>query len=149
MECDADLRFAPWRGMVLGSVPKHLASRVVAALETVALRCDGQNGFQGIAACAGNTGCDAALADVRGDAAALARQLAGKDLSSGWTVNFSGCEKQCAMRQGASAELIAHSDGYMLRLDGQLATSIYSPESALQAILSARSQCGSISEVVS
>jgi precorrin-3B synthase len=60
-------------------------------------------------------------------------------------VNFSGCEKQCAMRQGATAELIATPSGYSLRLDGQLSHSIHSPESALQAILSARS--GPIPEV--
>ncbi len=72
LESGADLRLAPWRGIVLGSVPQHLAAGVAAQLGSVGLWCDGRDGFHGIAACAGSTGCDASLADVRADALALA-----------------------------------------------------------------------------
>jgi len=142
-ECGADLRLAPWRGVVLGAVPERLAASVAAQLESVALRCDGRDGFHGIAACVGSTGCDASLADVRNDAISLAQHLAGRDLKPRWTVNFSGCEKQCAMRHSATAELIAYPSGYSLRINGQLASAIQSPESALKAILSAHAEVAS------
>jgi len=148
VECEADLRLAPWRGVVLGAVAKRLAVGAVAGLEAVGLRCDGRDGFHGIAACAGSMGCDASLADVRADAAALAKHFSATGSNPGWTVNFSGCEKQCAMRQGADAALVATLEGYNLRIDGQLSTFIHSPESALQAILSARSGREIVSEVI-
>ncbi len=62
-ESGGDLRLAPWRGIVLGSVAKHRAADITGQLQAVALSCDGRDGFDGIAACAGNTGCDASLAD--------------------------------------------------------------------------------------
>ena len=83
--------------------------KIVAQLQSIGLPCDGRDGFRGIAACAGSTGCDASLADVRGDAAALARLLAGSPKPSGWTVNLSGCEKQCAPRRGATAEVLSEA----------------------------------------
>jgi len=137
VESKGDLRLAPWRGVVLGAVPlTHIAS-VAAQLDSVGLYLDGRSGFHGIAACAGVTGCDASLADVRSDAAVLAQRLAGRTLLSAWTVNFSGCEKQCAMRHGATAELIGTSSGYLLRITGQPAHEPSSPETAISLILAA------------
>ena len=133
-EFEAELRLAPWRGVVLGAVPLSHAAGVAAHLESIGLSLDGRDGFQGIAACAGAAGCDASLADVRADATQLARKLAGQRLLPGWTANFSGCEKQCAMRHGAAAELIATSSGYLLRINGQPAPGPCSPESAIGLI---------------
>jgi len=131
---DGDLRLAPWRGVVLGAMPAMATESVAEELRSVGLSWDGRDGFQGIAACAGSTGCDASLADVRGDAALLAQRLSGKAVSSGWTVNLSGCEKQCARRHGASAELIAHDSGYLLRIDGQDVQRNCPADSAINAI---------------
>ncbi len=137
VESEGDLRLAPWRGVVLGAVPAGRAADVAAQLSSVGLYLDGRNGFQGIAACAGVTGCDASLADVRTDAAMLAQRLAGRALLAGWTVNFSGCEKQCAMRHGATAELISAPEGYLLRIDGQSIPDSCSPQTAISLILAA------------
>jgi precorrin-3B synthase len=129
------LRFAPWRGIVLSGIPENSAMAVVTRLESDGLSCWSQDGFRGIAACAGSAGCDASLADVRTHAVTLAEHLAGRDIPKGWTVNLSGCEKQCARRHGATAEMIATDSGYTLKIKGNLIASGCSPEFALHAIV--------------
>jgi precorrin-3B synthase len=133
-EWGGDLRLAPWRGVVLGSIPNGAVDKIVGRLDSMGLSCDGRDGFFGIAACAGITGCDASLADVRADAAALALRLSGRTAPSGWTVNLSGCEKQCAQRNGAAAQLIAGPLGYTLNIAGRRMASDCSPELALDAV---------------
>jgi precorrin-3B synthase len=133
-ELEGDLRLAPWRGVVLGSIPKTAVDNIVSQLRAIGLSCEGRDGFQGIAACAGVTGCDASLADVRGDAASLALRLLGHAGPSGWTVNLSGCDKQCARRHGATAELVAGQSGYTLNLLGRRVASDCSSEFALDAV---------------
>jgi precorrin-3B synthase len=133
-EWEGDLRLAPWRGVVLGSIPKRAADNIAGQLRAIGLSCEGRDGFQGIAACAGITGCDASLADVRGDAASLAQRLSGHAVPSGWTVNLSGCDKQCARRHGATAELVAGLSGYTLNIAGHHVASACSREFALDAV---------------
>jgi precorrin-3B synthase len=133
-EWKSDLRLSPWRGVVLGSIPKSVIDNIVSHLYSIGLSCDGQDGFRGITACAGSSGCEASLADVRSDAAALAQRLSGHAVPSGWTVNFSGCEKQCARRGGATAELIAGPSGYALNIAGSHVASDCSPEFALESV---------------
>ena len=133
-EWKGDIRFAPWRGVVLGSIPKSAADNIVGHLCAMGLSCEGRDGFQGIAACAGITGCEASLADVRADAGSLAKRLFGHAVPSGWTVNLSGCDKQCARRQGATAELIAGPSGYTLNISGRRVASDCSREFALDAV---------------
>ncbi|AXC14309.1 Cobalamin biosynthesis protein CobG [Acidisarcina polymorpha] len=129
------LRLAPWRGVVLCGIPENEAIGIVDRLEAAGLSCSGRDGFRGIAACAGSAGCDASFADVRAHATLLAEGLAGSDAAKGWTVNLSGCEKQCARRHGATAEMIASESGYTLKIEGALAASSCSPEFALAAIV--------------
>ncbi len=138
-DCEGDLRLAPWRGIVLGAVPRYFVATITAQLDAVGLSLNANDGFHGIAACAGLSGCDASLADVRGDAALLAQSLAGRAAAPGWTVNISGCEKQCAMRRGAIVELVADTVGYSLRLNGEATVSHLSPHGAINAVLSAHS----------
>ncbi len=107
----ADVRLGWWRGLVLTGVPRTAAATVVAELARVGLPCDRRDGFVGLAACAGSAGCGAALADVRSDAVELARSLAGRR-TDGWSANFAGCSKRCAMRRGASVDLVATESGY-------------------------------------
>jgi precorrin-3B synthase len=137
---DGDLRLAPWRGIVLGAMPARAADGIVELLKSVGLSCGGQDGFHGIAACAGSTGCDASLADVRGGAAALAQRLSGKVAPPGWTINLSGCEKQCARRHGASAELVASDSGYLLKINGETIKLNCSAEYAIDAIATFHAQ---------
>ncbi|MBW4039799.1 MAG: precorrin-3B synthase [Acidobacteria bacterium] len=132
--CGGDLRLASWRGFVVASVPVRGVEGVVRKLDGLGLLLDGADGFQGIAACAGSEGCDAALADVRGDAVRLAGVLAGGAVMQDWTVNVSGCEKQCARRQGASADLIATEAGYNLIVGGQVVEQDCSSAEAIDTV---------------
>jgi len=134
-EWKGDLRLAPWRGVILGSIPTSAADNIIAQLRALGLSCEGRDGFQGIAACAGITGCDASLADVRGHAALLAQRLSGHAVPSGWTVNLSGCDKQCARRHGATADLVASPLGYTLTIKGRGLASVCSREFALDAVV--------------
>jgi len=134
-DSNASLRLAPWRGLVLGAVPERVVSRIVGQLQDSGISPDANDGYRGLSACAGSAGCEASLADVRADALSLARQLAGKAAKPGWTVNISGCEKQCAMRNGATADLVATESGYRIKLNGTSTASLHSPASAIDAVI--------------
>ncbi|HEY4356636.1 MAG TPA: precorrin-3B synthase [Acidobacteriaceae bacterium] len=137
-DCNIDLRLAPWRGIVLGNIPEDATGRVTAQLREAGVFLDANDGYRGLAGCAGITGCDASLADVRADAVALATQLAGRPTQPGWSVNISGCDKQCAMRNGATAELIATGTGYTLKLHGIARAELHSSASAIDAVTACR-----------
>jgi precorrin-3B synthase len=134
-EWDSDLRLAPWRGVVLGSIARSATGDVAAQLERVGLSYDGKDGYRGISTCAGVSGCDASLANVRKDAELLARRLSGYDFKPGWTVNIAGCDKKCAMRNGAAAEMVATAAGYNLKINGHITASSCSSESAITAVV--------------
>ncbi len=131
----ASLRLAPWRGIVLGTIPEGPSFSVIAQLHTSGLSLDWKDGYRGLSACAGSDGCEASLADVRAHAMSLANRLAGQDAKPGWSVNISGCEKQCAMRNGATSELVANESGYSLKLHGISVAASCSPASAVEAIV--------------
>jgi precorrin-3B synthase len=134
-DSNASLRLAPWRGLVLGAVHEMDVSRVAGQLQDHGILLDANDGYRGLSACAGSTGCEASLADVRADAHSLARQLACKDKKPGWTVNISGCEKRCAMRNGATADLVATESGYSIKLHGIAGASHHSPASAIDKVI--------------
>ena len=135
-DCGASLRLAPWRGIVLGTIHERAETKVIAQLHKSGLSLDGKDGYRGISACAGNDGCEASLADVRAHAMLLADRLAGQDTKPGWSVNISGCEKQCAMRTRATVQLVAGEAGYRMTLNQTSAGEGYSADRAIAAIAS-------------
>ncbi len=126
----ADVRLGWWRGFVLANVPHATAATVVAELARLGLPCDRRDGFVGLAACAGRAGCGAALADVRSDAVEFARSIA-RRRTGGWSANFAGCSKRCAMRRGASVDLVATKRGYDVLLYGSIVRRHASADDAL------------------
>jgi precorrin-3B synthase len=142
-----ELRFAPWRGVVLADIARDDVPYITAELARLGIALDGSDGYAGIAACAGIAGCGSALADVRGDAARLAARLASTSAQepTEWRVNVAGCEKRCAMRRGASVELIATTSGYNIVRDGALVATGCTPEAALTYTVEAhRAQRGEV-----
>jgi precorrin-3B synthase len=131
-----DLRLAPWRGVVLGSVPADSCEAIRAELQTAGLSSNLNDGYAGLAACAGLNGCSSAHADVRKDASILAQRLSGHTEYRGWTVNLSGCDKQCAMRNGATVDLVATPSGYTLLKNGDFFRSECPPEAAIDLVVS-------------
>lgn len=139
-ECDASIRLAPWRGVVLGAVARCDLAYVRAELLAADMPLDASDGFAGVAACAGRGACDAALADVRADATAYAKQVAHAVTDGAREpryINLAGCSKRCAMRRGADADLVATANGYDVFLRGTLAATSLSPAAALALVASA------------
>ena len=133
----AELRLAPWRGIVLANLRRDRLAAVEDALEDLGLAPNAGDGFAGIAACAGRAGCASALADVRGDAASLARRLAGTMMPVGWSVNLAGCGKRCGLRGGATAVRVATQAGYDVRVNRELVRSAIAPPAALDLVVDA------------
>ncbi len=70
----------------------------------------------------------------------LEQNLAGRETGPGWSVNISGCEKQCAMRNGATAELIANESGYSLKLRGTTVALHCDAKNAIEAVAACHAQ---------
>ncbi len=133
-EHSLDLRLAPWRGIVMGSVALGARSEVLNQLRAIGLSPDDSEGFSGVVACAGIDGCEASLADVRRHAADLARRLKGRERKPGWSVHFAGCEKRCAMRTPATVKLVAGGSGYQLSATEGSLPALLSSGAAIEAI---------------
>jgi precorrin-3B synthase len=125
----ADLRLTPWRNIAFRRVARTEIGAVMAAIGLSL----GGSGYAGLAACAGRTGCAAALADVRHDARVFAESIAGSAAPEDWSIHFAGCAKRCALRGRAAVDLIATQTGYDVLFDGKLARSGLMPEEALAA----------------
>jgi sulfite reductase beta subunit-like hemoprotein len=120
-ECAGELRLAPWRGLVLGAMPRAVLGELTSALERLGFPLDSRDGYAGISACAGSEGCTRALADVRRDAALLAQRL----VSAGTyaprrLLSLSACERRCGGARGAEIELVAKPGGYDVFAGGEL-----------------------------
>jgi precorrin-3B synthase len=100
-ECEANLRMTPWRMILLEGLremPVH--EGIVASADDPLLR---------IAACTGAPACEAAYAETRALAAALAPHLPAQA-----KLHVSGCAKGCAHPGVADVTLVATSDGFDL-----------------------------------
>jgi sulfite reductase beta subunit-like hemoprotein len=116
-----ELRLAPWRGLVLGAMPRAELAEIVEELQGLGLPLDASDGYRGIAACVGIEGCAEALADVRRDAATLARRLAARAQGTACAISLAACPKRCGMRRGVGIEFVARREGYDVFVDGKLA----------------------------
>lgn len=103
----ASLRMTPWRMILLEGLcemPRY--DGLVASVSDPLLR---------IAACTGAPACEAAYAETRALAAALAPHLA-----AGAKLHVSGCPKGCAHPGVADITLVATSDGFDVIRDGMV-----------------------------
>jgi sulfite reductase beta subunit-like hemoprotein len=133
-QCGGELRPAPWRGILLGAVPRAAQSEMLAALRRAELPPDDSNGYAHIIACSGITGCTQSLADVRRDAATLAHlRSSTAKRTPARTIALAACEKLCGMR-GAEVALVATPSGYDMRMNGAVVAARLSPEAALSAV---------------
>ena len=115
----AEIRLGAWRGVALVGIARPRVDDAVDALARIGLVLDNTTGFDGLAACAGPSGCASALADVRADAVAFASRVRAWQPTFAWTMHVAGCEKRCAMRGGADVDLVARADGYELFAAGK------------------------------
>lgn len=130
----AEVRLGTWRGVALVGVARDALARLADELARCGLPLDGRDGFDGVAACAGTSGCASSFADVRAHAVAYAARVA-RDRATrrdAQTLNISGCEKRCAMRAGADIDFIARAGGYDVVVRGALVATAVSSEAALE-----------------
>jgi precorrin-3B synthase len=95
-------KVTPWRSVVLPTTD-------VAGAEDAGFGLDATSRWYGVSACAGQPGCEKALADVQSEAARTAGQWHGQ----GMTVHFSGCARRCGRPVGTMVDVVATEDGYV------------------------------------
>jgi precorrin-3B synthase len=93
-------KVTPWRSVVLP------VSDVDGA-ELAGFGVDTASRWYGVSACAGQPGCEKALADVQSEAARTAGTWRG--------VHFSGCGRRCGRPAGTAVDVIATENGYVIQ----------------------------------
>ncbi|MFD5326588.1 cobalamin biosynthesis protein CobG [Streptomyces sp. NPDC127092] len=99
-----EVRFTPWRGVVVRTDPARLPELAAYGLIT-----SPDAPGAGVTACTGRPGCAKSLADVRAEAA--------RAPGGGLPVHFSGCERRCGHPHGTWVDVLATRDGDYL-VDG-------------------------------
>lgn len=100
-----ELRFTPWQSLSIVNVPEAKIDDLKAEIFNLGLNCDPIHPYNGLVACAGNTGCAKSATDTQKHALALAEYLATKinpDKPAS-NIHFTGCSKSCA--QGNRADI--------------------------------------------
>jgi precorrin-3B synthase len=110
-----ELRLSPWRGLVVPGLDRKDAPEAERLLNEAGMSTNPDTPFAIIHACPGVTGCLRAEADIRGDAAAVARALGPID-GRVRHIHVSGCGRGCAWPRRADILLLADGrNGYELR----------------------------------
>ncbi|MEU4421297.1 precorrin-3B synthase [Actinoplanes sp. NPDC024001] len=98
----------PWRGVIVPDLPRAAAVEWAERLAAAGLPTATASPWVGVTACAGRPGCAKSLADVRADAAAATRFVAGLP------VHWVGCGRACGSPAGRHVRVEATSDGYQV-----------------------------------
>jgi precorrin-3B synthase len=107
---DGTLRFTPWQSVIVPSVQSGMATDVKHRLEAIGLVCNSDHPMVSVVACAGMTGCAAAMSDTKADALAIAQALDTGGAKLG-LVHLSGCAKSCASVRVADVTLVGSAPG--------------------------------------
>lgn len=110
-----ELRLSPWCGLVVPGIARPDAAAAERLLNDAGMSTDPETPFAILHACPGVTGCLRAQADIRRDAAAVARAL-GPIGGRVRHIHVSGCARGCAWPRRADILLLAEGcNGYELR----------------------------------
>ncbi|MER6943094.1 precorrin-3B synthase [Nonomuraea sp. NPDC000554] len=96
-EAAEEVRFTPWRTVVLPRVPDGFIA-------------DPDSPWVGVTACVGSPGCAKSLADVRADAARWVHER-----HTDRPVHWAGCERLCGLPPGPVVQMVATPGGYQER----------------------------------
>ncbi|SDV49706.1 hypothetical protein [Chitinasiproducens palmae] len=105
----ARLRITPWHGVMLVDVPAAAAIAVQGKLARLGMAVATADPYSRLGCCAGAPACARSLADVRADAARVARIM--PSLPAGADVHLSGCDRQCAAGSPPAILLLARAAG--------------------------------------
>ncbi|WIM95142.1 precorrin-3B synthase [Actinoplanes oblitus] len=126
----------PWRGVLVPGLTAAEAASWTERLAAAGLVVTATSRWTGVTACAGRPGCAKSLADVRSDAEAASRFVAGLP------VHWVGCERACGSPAGAHVRVEATGAGYAVTrrsADGLLTESAQAVDSPLRQAEAARS----------
>ncbi|WP_328904879.1 precorrin-3B synthase [Streptomyces sp. NBC_00234] len=104
-QCGGELRFTPWRGVVVPGAPADRVPELLAALGAAGLITGDASPWTGVGACIGRPGCAKSLADVRAEAGAAVGP------PGRLPVYWSGCERRCGHPHGEWVDVVATADG--------------------------------------
>ena len=105
----AVLVVTPWRGIVVTDLAPGETASWTDRLAAVGLEVAAGSPWVGVTTCAGRPGCAKALADVRSDASAAVRAMAG-----GLPVHWVGCARGCGSPAGPHVRVEATGSGYLV-----------------------------------
>jgi precorrin-3B synthase len=112
-----EIRFTPWRALILPHVQEQQAGAMGAYFTTHGFIVDPEDARLAIAACGGASTCECGTTDTRSDALAL-MFFARRFRKTGVALHVSGCAKGCARQAATPFTLIAHAGRYDLVVDG-------------------------------
>jgi ferredoxin-nitrite reductase len=100
---DGELRLTPWQSLLISNVPTDKIDDLRAEITNMGLNCAIDRPYNGLVACAGNTGCAKSATDTQKHALALAKYLEGKTSPDkpALNIHFTGCPKSCAQANQA------------------------------------------------
>ncbi|WP_030176560.1 hypothetical protein [Spirillospora albida] len=92
-----EVRFTPWRSVVLRDLARDEAGGVAARLAAAGFATEASSPWVGVSACTGSPGCARSRADVQAEARAW---VAGLDGPPDVPVHWAGCERRCGTPRG-------------------------------------------------
>lgn len=92
-----DLRLTVWQNLIIPHIHDHKLEAAKEAIIKAGLNYQTSSVSNGLVACTGNTGCQYAGANTKGNAIALSQQLEKKfDLDQPINIHLTGCPHSCA-----------------------------------------------------
>jgi ferredoxin-nitrite reductase len=98
-----ELRLTPWQNLLIGGVPTDKIDDLRAEITNLGFNCASDRPYNGLVACAGNTGCAKSATNTQKHALALAKYLEDKISPDkpALNIHFTGCPKSCAQANQA------------------------------------------------
>jgi ferredoxin-nitrite reductase len=106
---DGELRLTPWQSLLIGNVTPENLIDLQQEIAELDLNCQPEHPYNGMVACAGNTGCAKSATNTQQHALVLAKYLEktiDRKCSSNINIHFTGCPKSCAQTNQADITLL-------------------------------------------
>ncbi len=120
-----ELRLTVWQNVIIPHIRDAFVPTVQRSLQRLGFHTEASSATSGIVACTGNFGCKYSASDTKTHAAALAKELTKRKVSTEKPVNihFTGCPHSCAQHYCGDigfvgAKLADGSEGYHMVLGG-------------------------------
>jgi len=111
-----DIRLTVWQNLIIAHIPDEQVEAAKEAIRKTGLHYETSAISSGLVACTGNTGCQYAGANTKGNAVKLAQHLQNKlELDQALNIHLTGCPHSCAQHYIGDIGLQATSS----KIDGE------------------------------